>query len=134
MDIEINRQASEEMALSDIVLEYEDLVSTIRLLEKRREELRGHLLNICAEKDIDLLRIGDVKLRRQKTEWRNWNLKKLKLFLLQKDLWDQVEAVDRKAMSKLLAGGILKNEELEGMYKAETRYSLRVVRESKSSP
>lgn len=129
MNINIKRQKPDEMDLADVVLEYEDLVSTIRLLEKRREELREHILNLCEAKEIDLLRIGNVELRRQKTEWKHWDLKKLKPYLLQKDLWDIVEAIDRKAINELFRKGLLRIEEVEGMYDTELRYSLRVIRE-----
>ncbi|MCQ1536325.1 hypothetical protein FTO70_11670 [Methanosarcina sp. KYL-1] len=117
------------MDLADVVLEYEELVSAITLMEKRREELRKHILDICREKDIDVLRIGNVELRRQKAEWKLWHLNRLKPYLMERELWDMVESVDRKALSDLLERGILAEEELEGMYDVETRYSLRVKKD-----
>ncbi|WP_255336005.1 hypothetical protein [Methanosarcina sp. KYL-1] len=129
MEIEINEKNPEEMDLADVVLEYEELVSAITLMEKRREELRKHILDICREKDIDVLRIGNVELRRQKAEWKLWHLNRLKPYLMERELWDMVESVDRKALSDLLERGILAEEELEGMYDVETRYSLRVKKD-----
>ncbi|HII93647.1 MAG TPA: hypothetical protein HA262_16220 [Methanosarcina sp.] len=116
------------MDLTDVVLEYDDIVSTISILEKRREELRTHILSTLTEKDIDLLRVGDVELKRQKVEWKLWRINRLKPYLMKKDLWDIVESVDRKTLSRLIEKGILTEEELQGTYDVETRYSLHVKR------
>lgn len=128
MELDINEQDPEDMDLTDVVLEYDDIVSAISVLEKRRDELRTRILNTLTEKDIDLLRIGDVELRRQKVEWKLWRINKLKAYLMKKDLWDVVESVDRKTLSKLIEKGILTEEELQGTYDVETRYSLHVKR------
>lgn len=128
MELDINEQDPEDMDLTDVVLEYDDIVSAISVLEKRRDELRTRILNTLTEKDIDVLRIGDVELRRQKVEWKLWRINKLKAYLMKKDLWDVVESVDRKTLSKLIEKGILTEEELQGTYDVETRYSLHVKR------
>lgn len=128
MELDINEQNPEDMDLTDIVLEYNDIVSAISILEKRREELRTHILEILAEKDIDVLRIGNVELRRQKVEWKLWRINRLKSYLMKKDLWDIVESVDRRTLSRLIEKGILTDEELKGTYDVETRYSLHVGR------
>ncbi len=128
MELDINEQDPENMDLTDVVLEYDDVVSTISVLEKRREELRTRILNTLAEKDIDVLRVGDVELRRQKVEWRLWRINRLKPYLMKKDLWDIVESVDRKILSRLIEKGILTEKELQGTYDVETRYSLHVKR------
>ncbi|WP_292374627.1 hypothetical protein [Methanosarcina sp. UBA411] len=128
MELDINEQDPEDMDLTDVVLEYDDIVSAISVLEKRRDELRTRILNALTEKDIDVLRIGDVELRRQKVEWKLWRINKLKAYLMKKDLWDVVESVDRKTLSKLIEKGILTEEELQGTYDVETRYSLHVKR------
>lgn len=128
MELDINEQDPEDMDLTDVVLEYDDIVSAISILEKRRDELRTRILNTLTEKDIDVLRIGDVELRRQKIEWKLWRINKLKAYLMKKDLWDVVESVDRKTLSKLIEKGILTEEELQGTYEVETRYSLHVKR------
>ena len=128
MELDINEQDPEDMDLTDVVLEYDDIVSAISVLEKRRDELRTRILNTLTEKDIDELRIGDVELRRQNIEWKLWRINKLKAYLMKKDLWDVVESVDRKTLSKLIEKGILTEEELQGTYEVETRYSLHVKR------
>ncbi|WP_292378549.1 hypothetical protein [Methanosarcina sp. UBA289] len=128
MELDINEQDPEDMDLTDVVLEYDDIVSAISVLEKRRDELRTRILNALTEKDIDVLIIGDVELRRQKVEWKLWRINKLKAYLMKKDLWDVVESVDRKTLSKLIEKGILTEEELQGTYDVETRYSLHVKR------
>ena len=128
MELDINEQDPEDMDLTDVVLEYDDIVSAISVLEKRRDELRTRILNTLTEKDIDVLRIGDVELRRQNIEWKLWRINKLKAYLMKKDLWDVVESVDRKTLSKLIEKGILTEEELQGTYEVETRYSLHVKR------
>ncbi|MDD2614693.1 MAG: hypothetical protein PHH67_04110 [Methanosarcina sp.] len=128
MELDINEQDPEDMDLTDIVLEYDDVVSAISVLEKRREELRTRILDVLAEKDIDVLRIGDVELRRQKVEWKLWRINRLKSYLMMKDLWDIVESVDRRILSRLIEKGILTEEELKGTYDIETRYSLHVSR------
>lgn len=128
MELDINEQDPEDMDLTDVVLEYDDIVSAISVLEKRREELRTRILNTLTEKEIDVLRIGDVELRRQKVEWKLWRINKLKPYLMKKDLWDIVESVDRKTLSKLIEKGILTEEELQGTYDVETRYSLHLKR------
>jgi hypothetical protein len=128
LELDINEQDPEDMDLTDVVLEYDDIVSAISVLEKRRDELRTRILNALTEKDIDVLRIGDVELRRQKVEWKLWRINKLKAYLMKKDLWDVVESVDRKTLSKLIEKGILTEEELQGTYDVETRYSLHVKR------
>jgi len=128
MELDINEQDPEDMDLTDVVLEYDDVVSTISVLEKRREELRTRILNTLAEKDIDVLRVGDVELRRQKVEWRLWRINRLKPYLMKKDLWDIVESVDRKTLSRLIEKGILTEKELQGTYDVEARYSLHVKR------
>ncbi len=128
MELDINEQDPEDMDLTDVVLEYDDIVSAISVLEKRRDELRTRILNTLTEKDIDVLRIGDVELRRQKVEWKLWRINKLKAYLMKKDLWEVVESVDRKTLSKLIEKGILTEEELQGTYEVETRYSLHVKR------
>jgi hypothetical protein len=128
MELDINEQDPEDMDLTDVVLEYDDIVSTISILEKRREELRTHILSTLTEKDIDLLRVGDVELKRQKVEWKLWRINRLKPYLMKKDLWDIVESVDRKTLSRLIEKGILTEEELQGTYDVETRYSLHVKR------
>lgn len=128
MELDINEQDPEDMDLTDIVLEYDDVVSAISVLEKRREELRARILDVLAEKDIDVLRIGDVELRRQKVEWKLWRINRLKSYLMKKDLWDIVESVDRRILSRLIEKGILTEEELKGTYDIETRYSLHVSR------
>ena len=128
MELDINEQDPEDMDLTDVVLEYDDIVSSISVLEKRREELRTRILNTLKEKDINVLRVGDVELRRQKVEWKLWRIHKLKSYLMKKDLWDMVESVDRKTLSRLIEKGILTEEELKGTYDVETRYSLHVSR------
>ncbi|MGI5993133.1 MAG: hypothetical protein ACOX79_13010 [Methanosarcina sp.] len=128
MELDINEQDPEDMDLTDIVLEYDDVVSAISVLEKRREELRTRILDVLAEKDIDVLRIGDVELKRQKVEWKLWRINRLKSYLMKKDLWDIVESVDRRILSRLIEKGILTEEELKGTYDIETRYSLHVSR------
>lgn len=116
------------MDLTDVVIEYDDLVSAIFILEKRREQLRNHILDTFKEKDIDVLRVGNVELRRQKSEWKLWRIHRLKPYLTDRELWDMVESVDRKMLSKLIEKGILTENELKGMYDVETRYSLHVDR------
>ena len=128
MELDINEQDPEDMDLTDVVLEYDNIVSAISVLEKRREELRTRILNTLTEKEIDVLRIGNVELRRQKIEWKLWRINKLKPYLMKKDLWDIVESVDRKTLSKLIEKGILTEEELKNTYDVETRYSLYVSR------
>ena len=128
MELDINEQDPEDMDLTDVVLEYDDIVSSISVLEKRREELRTRILNTLKEKDINVLRVGDVELRRQKVEWKLWRIHRLKSYLMKKDLWDIVESVDRKTLSRLIEKGILTEEELKGTYDVETRYSLHVSR------
>lgn len=116
------------MDLADVALEYDELVSAISVLEKRREELRNRILNTFDEKGIDVLRVGDVELRRHRVDWKLWHINRLKPYLTERELWDMVESVDRKNLSKLIARGFLTEEELEGMYDVEPRYSLRVNR------
>lgn len=128
MELDINEQDPEDMDLTDVVLEYDDVISAISVLEKRREELRTRILNTLAEKDIDVLRVGDVELRRKKVEWRLWRINRLKPYLMKKDLWDIVESVDRKTLSRLIEKGILTEKELQGTYDVEARYSLHVKR------
>lgn len=128
MELDINEQDPEDMDLTDVVLEYDDLVSAISILEKRREELRTHILNALIQKNIDTLRVGNVELRRQKVEWKLWRVNKLKSYLMKRDLWDIVESVDRRTLSRLIEKGILTEEELKGTYDIETRYSLHVDR------
>ncbi len=128
MELDISEQDPEEMDLADVVLEYDELVSAISILEKRREELRTNILNTLMEKDIDVLRIGNVELRRQKVEWKLWRVNRLKSYLKKRELWDIVESVDRRTLSKLIEKGILTEEELKGTYDVETRYSLHVGR------
>ena len=98
MELDINEQDPEDMDLADIVLEYGDIVSAISILEKRREKLRNHILSIFTEKGIDILRIGNVELKRQKVEWKLWRINRLKPYLMKKGLWGIVESVDRKNM------------------------------------
>ncbi len=129
MELEINRRDPEKMDLADVVLEYEDLVSAIARLEARREKLREHILDICREKEIDLLKIGDVELRLKTAEWKLWHIPRLKPYLEEKGLWDMVESVDRKMLSELLEKGFLEESELKGMYDVEMRYSLHVKRD-----
>lgn len=128
VEFDINEQDPEDMDLTDVALEYDDVVSAISVLEKRREELRERILDTFKEKDIDVLRIGNVELRRQKVDWKLWRINKLKSYLIERDLWDIVESVDRKTLSKLIEKGILSEEELKGTYDVETRYSLHVGR------
>jgi hypothetical protein len=128
MELDISEQDPEDMDITDVVLEYEDLISAISVLEKRREELRTRILNTFTEKDIDILRIGNVEAKRQKVEWKLWRINRLKPYLMQRGLWDMVESVDRKTMSKLMEKGTLTEEELKGTYDVETRYSLHVSR------
>jgi isopentenyl diphosphate isomerase/L-lactate dehydrogenase-like FMN-dependent dehydrogenase len=128
MELDISEQDPEDMDLTDVVLEYDELVSAISILEKRREELRARILNTFKEKDIDVLRVGNVELKRKKAEWKLWRINMLKSYLMKKELWDMVETVDRKSLSKLIEKGILTEEELKGTYDVETRYSLHVSR------
>jgi hypothetical protein len=128
LELDISEQDPEDMDLADVTLEYEDIVSAICTLEKRREELRIRILAAFKEKDIDVLRVGNVELRRQKTEWKLWRINKLKPYLMQRDLWDLVESVDRRTLTKLIERGFLNEEDLRGMYDVETRYSLHVGR------
>lgn len=128
MEFDISEQDPEEMDLADVALEYDELVSAISVLEKRREELRNRILNTFDEKGIDILRVGNVELRRHRTDWKLWRIRKLKLYLQERELWDMVESVDRRTLSKLLERGFLTEEELEGMYDVEPRYSLHVNR------
>ena len=68
------------------------------------------------EKDIDVLRVGNVELRRKKVEWKLWRINRLKSYLMERKLWDIVESVNRKTLTKLIEKGILTEEELKGMY------------------
>lgn len=128
MELDISEQDPEDMDLTDVVLEYEDIASAIYTLEKRRDELRERILSTFKEKDIDVLRVGNVELKRQKAEWKLWRISKLKPYLMERELWDIVESVDRRTMSKLIEKGFLNEEDLQGMYDVETRYSLHVGR------
>ena len=128
MELDISEQDPEEMDLADVALEYDELVSAISILEKRREDLRARIMNAFAEKEIDVLRVGDVELRRHRADWKLWNINRLKPYLVERELWDMVESVDRKNLSNLIKKGFLTEEELKGMYDVETRYSLRVNR------
>lgn len=126
MELDISEQDPEDMDITDVVLEYEDLVSAISVLEKRREELRDRILETFSKKNIDVLRVGNVEVRRRKVDWKMWRINKLKPYLIQKDLWDMVESVDRSTLSKLIERGVLTEDELKGMYDVEPRYSLHV--------
>ena len=126
MELDISEQDPEDMDITDVVLEYEDIVSVISVLEKRREELRHRILNTFSEKNIDVLRVGNVEVKRQKVDWKMWRINKLKPYLMQKDLWNMVESVDRRTLSKLIERGVLIEDELKGMYDVEPRYSLHV--------
>ncbi|MDY0248173.1 MAG: hypothetical protein RBR26_14795, partial [Methanosarcina mazei] len=128
VEFDISEQDPEEMDLADIALEYDELVSAISVLEKRREELRNRILNTFDEKGIDILRIGNVELKRKRVDWKLWKIRKLKSYLQERELWDMVESVDRKTLSKLIERGFLTEQELEGMYDIEPRYSLHVNR------
>jgi len=128
MELDISEQDPEDMDLTDVVLEYDEFVSAISVLEKQREELRTRILNTFMEKDIDVLRIGNVELKRKKVEWKLWRINRLKSYLMERKLWDIVESVNRKTLTKLIEKGILTEEELKGMYDIETRYSLHVDR------
>ena len=57
-----------------------------------------------------------------------WQIRKLKSYLQERELWDMVESVDRKTLSKLIERDFLTEQELEGMYDIEPRYSLHVNR------
>jgi len=126
MELDISEQDPEDMDITDVVLEYEDLVSAISVLEKRREELRDRILETFTEKNIDLLRVGNVEVKRRKVDWKMWRINKLKPYLMQKDLWNMVESVDRSTLSKLIERGVLTEDELKGTYDVEPRYSLHV--------
>jgi hypothetical protein len=126
MELDINEQDPEDMDITDVVLEYEDLVSAISVLEKRREELRDRVLETFSEINIDVLRVGNLEVKRRKVDWKMWRINKLKPYLMQKDLWDMVETVDRSTLSKLIERGVLTEAELKGMYDIEPRYSLHV--------
>lgn len=126
MELDISEHDPEDMDITDVVLEYEDIVSAISVLEKRREELRNRVLNTFNEKKIDIMRVGNVEVKRQKVDWKIWRINKLKPYLLQKELWNMVESIDRRTLSRLIERGVLTEEELKGMYDVETRYSLRV--------
>jgi hypothetical protein len=126
MELDISEQDTEDMDITDVVLEYEDIVSAISVLEKRRKELRDRLLNTFTEKNIDVLRVGNVEVRRRKADWKTWRINKLKPYLIQKDLWNMVESVDRSTLSKMIERGVLNEDELKGMYDEEPRYSLHV--------
>ena len=126
MELDISEQDPEDMDITDVVLEYEDIVSTMYVLEKRREELRHRILNTFSEKNIDVLRVGNVELKRQRVDWKMWRINKLKPYLMQKDLWNMVESVDRSTLSKLIERGVLTEADLKGMYDVEPRYSLHV--------
>lgn len=128
MEFDISEQDPEEMDLADVALEYDELVSAISALERRREELRTHILNTFSEKGIDVLRVGNVELRQKRVDWKLWRISKLKPYLQERELWDMVESVDRKNLSSLIDRGFLTEEELEGMYDVESRYSLHVKR------
>ncbi len=128
MELDINEQDPEDMDLTDVVIEYDELVSAISVLEKRREQLRTSILNAFTEKGIDVLRVGNVELRKRKTDWKLWRIHRLKAYLMKRELWDMVESIDRKMLSKLIEKGILTEDELKGMYDVETRYSLHVDR------
>lgn len=126
MELDISELDPEDMDITDVVLEYDDIVSAISILEKRREELRNRVLDTFNEKNIDVLRVGNVEVNRRKVDWKIWRINKLKPYLMQKDLWNMVESVDRSTLSKLIDRGVLTEEELRGMYDIEPRYSLHV--------
>lgn len=126
MELDISELDPEDMDITDVVLEYDDIVSAISILEKRREELRNRVLDTFNEKNIDVLRVGNVEVKRRKVDWKIWRINKLKPYLMQKDLWNMVESVDRSTLSKLIDRGVLTEEELRGMYDIEPRYSLHV--------
>ena len=126
MELDISEQDPEDMDITDVVLEYEDLVSAISVLEKRREELRDRVLETFSEINIDVLIVGNLEVKRRKVDWKMWHINKLKPYLVQKDLWDMVETVDRSTLSKLIERGVLTEAELKGMYDIEPRYSLHV--------
>jgi hypothetical protein len=126
MELDISELDPEDMDITDVVLEYEDIASAISVLEKRKEELRKRVLDTFKEKNIDVLRVGNVEVKRRKVDWKIWRINKLKPYLMQKDLWNMVESVDRSTLSKLIDRGVLTEEELKGMFDIEPRYSLHV--------
>jgi len=69
MELDISEQDPEDMDITDIVLEYEDIASAISVLEKRKEELRKRVLGTLNEKNIDVLRVGNVEVKRRKVDW-----------------------------------------------------------------
>jgi hypothetical protein len=77
MELDISEQDPEDMDITDAVLEYEDIVSAISVLEKRREELRNRVLNTFNEKKIDIMRVGNVEVKRQKVDWKIWRINEL---------------------------------------------------------
>ena len=106
MELDISEQDPEDMDITDVVLEYEDIASAISILEKRKEELRNRVLGTFNEKNIDVLRVGNVEVKRRKVDWKIWRINKLKPYLMQKDLWNMVESVDRSTLSKLIDRGV----------------------------
>lgn len=86
MEFDINEQDPEEMDLTDVVFEYDELVSAISVLEKRREDLRERILNTFDAKGIDVMRIGSIELKRKRIDWKLWRIRKLKPYLQKREL------------------------------------------------
>lgn len=96
-----------------IAQEYYEVKEQIKVLEKRRKELRNSLFNIFDEKNENEISNNELRVYRVNRPRTSWNEPVLKIILIKKGLLDKVLSPDPKKIKELINQGLISNEDLK---------------------
>ena len=99
--------------IETIAKEYFELKEKIRVLEKRRLELKEVLFAEFDSNDIDEVYAEDVHVYRVNRPRISWNETILKSILASKGLWEAVLRVENKKVQDLIENGLILESEIE---------------------
>jgi len=99
--------------IETIAKEYFELKEKIRVLKKRRSELKEVLFAEFDSSGVDEVYAEDVRVYRVNRPRISWNETILKSILEPKSLWEAVLRVENKKVRDLIENGLISESELE---------------------
>ncbi|MEA1870043.1 MAG: hypothetical protein U9N09_07880 [Euryarchaeota archaeon] len=99
--------------IETIAKEYFELKEKIKVLERRRSELKEVLFTEFDSNDVDEVYTEDVHVYRVNRPKISWNETILKSILAPKGLWKAVLRVENKKVRDLIENGLISESELE---------------------
>ncbi|MGB8216430.1 MAG: HEAT repeat domain-containing protein [Candidatus Methanoperedens sp.] len=96
------------------IKEYYDLNEKIKLLEKRKSELKEILNSVFESKKTNELKAEDILIYRVNRPRISWDESVIKSILTPKGLWESVLGFDNKKVKNLIKNHVISEKEIEG--------------------